>query len=240
MLGSKHAETTRRTLGISGAVLLSISGVIGLVAAFTSPDVAYGAIGPAIAGGVHLAIATYTRKKYAAIPSRTLELSKDGLALLVALERTRSPRAPYTEWIATGQDPRLQPSSYRATDILQAEALIDAVAVGANRLLAVAESVPESETNRWANRLRLAADAAMVEALNVVALVVRFPESERGIGNRLTDIASKVSELATHAERLQMQDTLRTELSSGMIALDAVLEEARMADQAQLELDRNA
>ncbi|MDX2066335.1 MAG: hypothetical protein SFX74_11375 [Fimbriimonadaceae bacterium] len=238
LLGSRHAETTVSLLRASAVVLLIISTVIVIGAILTRPGVALGAIGPALAGAIHLLIAEYTRRKYAAIPSRTLELSKDGLGLLTALERQRSARAPYTQWFATGQNPNELPVKLRESELAQAHELLQSVAIGANRLLAVAEATPESESNRWANRLRLAADAAMVEAMNVVALLVRFPESERGMGSRLTDLASKVSELATHAERLQMQEVLRFDLSSGMIALDAVLEEARLADQAQLELDR--
>ncbi len=214
-----------------GAVCLAAAAGMGIgAAAFGPPELAFGALGPGIAGIVNLCIGLGFRaagRKQGA----TLALSPEARALLHALvvrsmvwQPGRRVRVgafhPEQTWV--GYTAPAEPPT-------EAMALLDRGAEAHNRLtLALADA-----RNERSNRLRSAADAGMVELLErTVLLAARSSDLAPGLAE-MEDTVQRLTELA---ERVEATTSLPEGTSNLRSTLDATLEELRAEDVARQEL----
>lgn len=215
-----------------GSVLLAGAAVMASLPFMGSPpEVAFGAIGPGIAGSINLGLGLAFRRAMGKSAPQT-PLSGEARSLLMALW-TRA-----NVWSAGGWRPRHAPHmGPHAWPMMrpvieppkEAMEALEAGAAAHNRVMAVVSSLADERSAR----LRAAADAGMVELLHRAATITTYPEGVIAGVEAMGQGVERMNELAHRVEGLANGPDLPTNLRS---TLEATLDEMRAEEVARQEL----
>lgn len=212
-----------------GGVCMAAAVVMGLCAATVGPpELVFGTIGPGIAGLINLGLGAGFRKA-ALKQGPTVPLSPEARALLHALTvrsmvweggRRRRVGAMQANQAWVGYVTPSEPPAEAIT-------LLDRGAEAHNRLFATLGEVRDER----ATRLRAAADAGMIELLE---LTVRLSARPTDLSSGLAEMEGTVARLNELAERTEV--SLPDATSHLRSTLESTLEELRAEDVARQEL----
>ena len=207
-----------------GGVFLGIAGAVGALAlVFHEPQVAYGALGPFLAGTINTALGLGFRQT-ARRDRMAVALTDEAAALLRALVAQAQVWQGGWSLRHGGMHGRPMGLGYRAPTQPSASAM-DALELAAEAHNRISDLLGDAKDERAA-RLRSAADAGMGEALHLAATLHDSPaEIERVVGN--------MNELATLVGRAVEGPTATSALRSN---LESTIEELRAEEQARREL----
>lgn len=222
-LGATAWRRAGKIQAILGGVFLGV-GALFAVLPFTGlpPGIAFGAIGPTIAGIVNLGVGLGFRGAWRRQPAVTL--SDDARALLQAL--VVRAQAWQGGWAIPPQRIVMRPGHSERTPSIPPPGALEALEAAAGAHNRVVDALA-SATDERAMRLLAAADAGMGEALHLAATAREDRPKE------LDEAVARLSELADRVEAAVRLPDGPSPLRS---ALESTLEELRAEDQARREL----
>jgi len=225
------------------------------------PGVAAGATGP-IAGGVaNLVLSFVWRNRAKQLQQANTKLSKEATEFMHRLMRSAFGwRYRWMAWengrggfygrnrlrhriqelkYGSSMDQPQKPASQFLPP--QVHQLLESAASQYNRvygLLTSAEYSPTSSIGKLKPSLMQAIEETMAEVLHHAALLDKFPEGNASASKIIETHTASMREAADRVESLVSRDVASTiESVSQTSALEAVLEDLRLSDQAQKELD---
>lgn len=121
--------------------------------------------------------------------------------------------------------------------------ILDQAAAHYNRiwgLLGVRGSNPPASLDRHRTSILAAADEAMVNLLNVCAVIESMPESAGGLDNQITSQVEQLGELAEEVNQLASSEPTFTEQMGAPSAVRTVLEQLKLESDARKELNQES